>query len=114
VGGRELVLVNPADPTGETSAVVEAAIAARGGRLVGIAITGLRPEQHAGVEFHAAGGGLPVVGGPGAARLAPYPVLELAPGAAAPFGDVALTAAAAPGPEAGAIDYLLPEERRLP
>lgn len=114
IGNRDLILVDPADPTGVTSEVVRAAVAARGGRLVGIALTGLLPEQQAGVELYAAGGGLPVVGGSGAAALAPYPVRELDAGAVVPFGDVgmALSASGRQGP--GTADYRLPGNRRLP
>jgi hypothetical protein len=82
--------------------------------MVAIALTGLRPDQHAGVELYAAGGGLPVFGGPGAAALAPYPVRELRSGEALPFGDVPLVAAASMRTDPGAVDYLLPGGRRLP
>ena len=114
VGERDLFLGDPADPTGVTSAVVDDAVTARGGRLVGIALTGLRPDQHAGVELYAAGGGLPVVAGHDADGLAPYPVVELAAGETVPFGDVPMVVAAAPRTEPGAADYLLPGGRRLP
>ena len=114
VGEHDLVLVDPGDPTGVTSEVIDIAVAARGGRLVGIALTGLRPEEHAGVELYAAGGGLPVVAGPGAGPATPYPVTELAPGQAVPFGDVPMSAIAADRGNPGAIDYLLPGNRRLP
>ena len=113
VGDRELVLVDPADPTCTTSDAIEAALAERGGTIVGIALTGLGPAQQAGVELYAAGGGVPVVAGPGAAALVPYPVQELHPGDRVPFGDVAMTAAAA-GPTPAAIAYRLPGRRRLP
>lgn len=114
VGERDLVLVDPADPTAVTSDVVDAAVAARGGRLVGIALTGLRPEQHAGVELYAAGGGRPVVAGAGAAAIAPYPVEELLPGQAIPFGDMLMVGAAPERAEPGALAYFLPDARRLP
>jgi len=92
VGHEEWVFVNPSDPTGLTSdAVVEAARAA-GARIVAVAITDLEPAHHAGVEMFAAGLALPVVGGPGTARLAPYPVSELGDDEAVPFGDVRLIA----------------------
>ena len=44
----------------------------------------------------------------------PYPVTELAPGQAVPFGDVPMSAIAADRGNPGAIDYLLPGNRRLP
>ena len=114
IGERELVLVDPADPTSTTSDAIDAVLATSGARIVGIALTGMGPSRQAGVELYAAGGGLPVVGGPGAAALAPYPVQELHPGDRVPFGDVAITAMRADRPESGAIDYRLPGNRRLP
>lgn len=91
VGHAAWVVVDPADPTGETTAAIEHAAEAAGATLAGVAIRSLRPERHAGVEMFAAGLGLPVVGGPGAGE-APYPVTELSDGSAVPFGDVALVA----------------------
>jgi 8-oxo-dGTP pyrophosphatase MutT (NUDIX family) len=114
VGQREIVLVDPADPTCTTSDAIEAALAEHGGAIVGIALTGLGPAQQAGVELYAAGGGVPVVAGPGAAALAPYPVQELHPGDRVPFGDLAMTATRADRADAGATDYRLPGNRRLP
>jgi len=92
VGEQEWVLVNPADPTGETTAAMVAQVASAGATIVGVAITDLLPAHHAGVEMLAAGLGLPVVAGSSASRLAPYPVIELRDGDAVPFGDVPLTA----------------------
>lgn len=91
VGHAAWVVVDPADPTGETTGAIERAAEAAGAGLAGVVIRSLRPERHAGVEMFAAGLGLPVAGGPGAAS-APYPVTELAAGLAVPFGDVALVA----------------------
>lgn len=114
VGERDLVLVDPADPTAVTAEAVEAALEARDARLVGIALTGLRPEQHAGVELYAAGQGLPVVSGPGGSRLVPYPVLEVEPGQPVPFGDIPMVGVAGPIDDPGAVAYRLPGGRRLP
>jgi hypothetical protein len=92
VGHEEWVFVNPADPTGITAdAALEAARVA-GARIVAVAVTDLDPVHHAGVEIFAAGLALPVVAGPGAGRLAPYPVMELGDGDSVPFGDVRLVA----------------------
>jgi hypothetical protein len=92
VGHEEWVFVNPSDPTGLTSDVAVEAARVAGARIVGVAITDLDPVHHAGVEMFAAGLALPVVGGPGTARLAPYPVSELGDDEAVPFGDVRLVA----------------------
>lgn len=116
VGGREWVLVNPADPTGATAEVIVAMAKEAGARVVAVAITDLEPAHHAGVEIFAAGLALPVVGGVGAGRLAPYPVIELGDGQDVPFGDVPLVARSAPlglqRPEAlryAALGWMLPE-----
>jgi 8-oxo-dGTP pyrophosphatase MutT (NUDIX family) len=95
VGEREWIIVNPADPTGETTAATVARAESAGATLVGVAITDLLPAHHAGVEMLAAGLGLPVVAGPTASRIAPYPVIEVDDGERLPFGDVPLTARAA-------------------
>jgi hypothetical protein len=92
VGHEEWVFVNPSDPTGLTSDVVVEAARVAGARIVAVAITDLEPAHHAGVEMFAAGLALPVVGGPGTARLAPYPISELGDDEALPFGDVRLVA----------------------
>ena len=112
VGRREVVLVDAADPTGETMAAIDTVLAERGARIVGLALTGIAPAQAAGAELYAAGRGLPVVGGAGGAT--PYPRIFLAPGDAIPFGDVRVEADAPDGRAAGSLAYRLPDERRLP
>ncbi|MEW5992692.1 MAG: NUDIX domain-containing protein [Chloroflexota bacterium] len=87
IGERELVVVDPADPTGVTTDALEAAASARGARLAGVVITGLAPARHAGVEMLAHGLGLPVAAARGTVTWAPYPVVELDPNDRLPFGD---------------------------
>jgi 8-oxo-dGTP pyrophosphatase MutT (NUDIX family) len=98
VGHEEWVFVNPSDPTGLTSDFAVEAARAAGARIVAVAIADLAPVHHAGVEMFAAGLALPVVGGPGTARLAPYPISELGDDEAVPFGDVRLVARPDRGP----------------
>ena len=50
VGRNEVVLVDASDPTGETMAAIDAALAERGARVVGVALTGIAPERAAGVR----------------------------------------------------------------
>ena len=92
VGDREWVIVNPADPTGATTAAMIVHAEAAGAMLAGVAITDLLPAHHAGVEMLAAGLGLPVVAGRTASGIAPYPVIELGDDQRVPFGDVPLKA----------------------
>lgn len=98
VGRREVVVVDPADPTGVTADAILAWAAERQVEVVGVAVTDLDPLHHAGVEMFAAGHGLPVAAGPGTSRRVPYPVTELRNGEAVPFGDVGLIARADPTP----------------
>ena len=90
-GAREVVVVDPADPTGETSDAIRWEVAAAGARLAGVVVTSLAPERHAGVEMLAHGLGLPVAAAAGTVDWAPYPVVDVAPGEALPFGDRGLT-----------------------
>jgi 8-oxo-dGTP pyrophosphatase MutT (NUDIX family) len=99
VGRRDVLVVDPADPTGVTSDAIIAAVAGPGGRLAGVVISSLAPERHAGVEMFAHGLGLPVAGPRAAARAAPYPLIALDDGELLPFGDgpVSLGRALRPG-----------------
>jgi len=108
VGHHEWIFVNPADPTGETADAVLARANEAGARLVAVAVTDLEPRHHAGVEIFAAGMALPVVAGPGAATLAPYPVIELGDGEAVPYGDVELRAERLRGPRPETVRYAGP------
>lgn len=95
LGAREIVVVDPADPTGVTMDAIQAeAIAARG-RLAGVLVTALVPERQAGVEMFARGLGLPVAvpAGTVAGAPYPYPVVELAESDRLPFGDAGVTLA---------------------
>ena len=100
VGERSWVVLNPCDPTEVTIDQVLATAATAGASIAGVVIEDLEPSHHAGVELFARGFGLPVAGPPGANALLPYEILELAPGAAIPFGDVRLAVADARPPEA--------------
>jgi len=92
VGEEAWVVVDPGDPTGETTDAIAAAAEAAGVALAGIVVTDLDPDRHAGVEMFATGLGLPVAGPPGASGLVPYAVRELGDGGRVPFGDAGLAA----------------------
>jgi 8-oxo-dGTP pyrophosphatase MutT (NUDIX family) len=91
IGRHDVVVVDPADPTGGTSDAILAEVAAMGARLAGVVISDLAPERHAGVEMLAHGLGLPVAGPAGTAAQAPYPVIDLGRSDSLPFGDPGLT-----------------------
>lgn len=90
VGRRDVVIVDPGDPTGATSTAIIAELAAVGARPVGVVISSLEPERHAGVEMFAHGLGLPVAGPARRGAHTPYEVLELRPFDRVPFGDADL------------------------
>lgn len=116
VGTRELVVVDPGDPTDETLGMVSAMAAARGGRLVGCVLTSLHPVRHAGVEMFHSGLDLPIVAGRGARRLASYEVAEVGPGDRLPFGDAAVSVEPGSGPDQArpeSIDLVVEGRRRL-
>ncbi|MBF8291164.1 MAG: hypothetical protein HW391_2132 [Chloroflexi bacterium] len=93
LGRREVVVVDPADPTGVTTDAVLAELQSTGARLAGVVVTGFMPERHAGVEMFAHGLGLPVAGPADAGVWVPYPVIRIGPGDRLPFGDAAVTLA---------------------
>jgi len=103
IGAGEWVVVDPADPTGQTAAAIQRAAADARASLAGVVVTSLEPERHAGVELFATGLGLPVAGPAGAAALAPYALVELDDGEPLPFGDARVRAVreAAPGIASG-------------
>jgi 8-oxo-dGTP pyrophosphatase MutT (NUDIX family) len=88
LGRSRWVVVNPADPTGETLAAVVSAADASGAGLDGVVVTSLEPEHHAGASLFSVGLGLPLATPPGVPRIAREPHLELDDGAVLPFGDV--------------------------
>jgi ribonuclease/clavin/mitogillin len=97
VGEREVVVVDPGDPS---DAAADAIIAATegGGRLVAIALTHVDPDHAAGAEALALRLDLPILAGPGAGRDLPYLVRELADGERIGAGDIELDVVATPGP----------------
>lgn len=87
VGRRDVVVVDPADPTGRTLDAILAELAATGARPAGVVVTGLAPEQHAGVEMLAHGLRLPVAAATGVVPWAPYSATALDPEDPLPFGE---------------------------
>ena len=94
VGRRELLAVDPGDPSEEVFVAFEAAAADAGGSIVAIAITAPTAEHVGGAEGMAIRLGIPVVGGSGAGRRLPFDVGELSPGEKLP-GDHGLAVASA-------------------
>lgn len=105
VGRRELVVVDPGDPSEEATDAIVSAASSGDGRIVGVALTHADPDHHAGGEHLREGLGVAVFAGPGAGRDLPYPVVELADGAAVPVGDIALRSVRLPGHRADHLGF---------
>jgi glyoxylase-like metal-dependent hydrolase (beta-lactamase superfamily II)/8-oxo-dGTP pyrophosphatase MutT (NUDIX family) len=98
VGEREVVVLDPGDPSDAAAEAIIAAASERGARLAAIALTHVDPDHAAGAEALALRLDLPILAGPGAGRDLPYLVRELSDGERISVGDIELEVMAAPGP----------------
>ncbi|MGK2849493.1 MAG: MBL fold metallo-hydrolase [Candidatus Limnocylindrales bacterium] len=113
VGRSACVLIDPGDPTGSgIQAAIEAA-AARGGRIVAVALTHLDPDHAAGAETVAEQCGVPVFASPVRAADVPYVVAPLVDGDRVPVGDVPLRVVATPGPTPDHLAFVVGEGRAV-
>jgi glyoxylase-like metal-dependent hydrolase (beta-lactamase superfamily II)/8-oxo-dGTP pyrophosphatase MutT (NUDIX family) len=108
VGRRELVVVDPGDPSDAAADAILAAAAERGGRIAAIAVTHVDPDHAAGAEPLALRLGLRMIVGPGGGRALPDEADEVRDGERLTAGDVELTVVAAPGPRPEHVAYLVP------
>jgi len=97
VGRRDVVVVDPGDPSEEAVDALRAAAARRGGRIAAIVLTAAEADRSAGAEALAGGEDVPVYAGPGAQRVLPFDVVELADGARVPDAEADLRAQLLPG-----------------
>lgn len=88
VGREAMVIVDPGDPAPEAAEAIYDVIAARGGRLAAIALSGTDPDCAAGAEAMAMRTDVPILAPPGSAAMLPYAVVEVDPGAPLPYADV--------------------------
>ena len=98
VGRRQVVLVDPGDPTGEALDVAIAEAERGGGSIVAVALTHADPDHAAGAEALREGLGIEVIVGPGGGRYLPYLVREVASGTLIDDGDVPIRVVGTPGP----------------
>jgi len=98
VGEREIVVVDPGDPSDAAADAILGAAEARGGRIVAIALTHVDPDHAAGAEALALRLDLAIFAGPGAGRDVPYPVREMAHAQGLGVGDLELAVLETPGP----------------
>ena len=104
VGRREIVVIDPGDPSEAALGAIRTTAETDGGRIVAIALTSAHPDRAAGAEALALELEAPVVVGPGGGRDLPYEVVELAAGAVVPFGDATeplVLSGGGPGPGSG-------------
>jgi glyoxylase-like metal-dependent hydrolase (beta-lactamase superfamily II)/8-oxo-dGTP pyrophosphatase MutT (NUDIX family) len=97
VGARELVAVDPGDPSDAAAEALLEVAAARSATIVGIALTHADPDHVAGAEALAGRIGVPIFAGPGAGGDLPHEIVELEDGALVPVGDAQLRVLATPG-----------------
>ncbi len=84
LGRRELVVVDPGDPSEEAIRAIEAVAERRSGTFRAVVLTSTDPDHAGGAEALAIPHVLPVLVAPGAGRRLPYPTIEAADGAALP------------------------------
>jgi glyoxylase-like metal-dependent hydrolase (beta-lactamase superfamily II)/8-oxo-dGTP pyrophosphatase MutT (NUDIX family) len=103
VGAREVVAVDPGDPSDAAAeALLEVAVA-RSATIVAIVLTHADPDHVAGAEALAGRIGVPIFAGPAAGRDLAHKVVELEDGARLPACDADLRVFATPGHRADHI-----------
>jgi len=107
VGRREVVVVDPGDPSDAAADAILGAVAADGGRLVAIALTHVDPDHAAGAEAFALRLDLPILAGVGAGHDLPYLVKELADGERIAAGGAELEVVATPGPRRDHVGFVV-------
>ncbi|HSL34905.1 MAG TPA: MBL fold metallo-hydrolase [Candidatus Limnocylindrales bacterium] len=110
VGRRDLVVIDPGDPSDAAAEAILGVAAERDGRIVAIALTHADADHAAGAEGLAIRLDAPIFGGPGAGRPLPHDVTELADGEIVPAGDVPLRILVAPGPRPDHVALVIGEE----
>jgi 8-oxo-dGTP pyrophosphatase MutT (NUDIX family) len=80
VGRREVVVVDPGDPSEEAIRLVDETVERRGGTIRAVVLTAPGPDHAAGAEMLAIPHEVPVFVTPGAGSRLPYAVVELGEG----------------------------------
>jgi len=113
VGRGEVIVVDPGDPSDAAADAILGAVAADGGRIVGIAVTHADPDHAAGAEVLSLRLDLPILAGagpgpgPGAGSEMPFDVRELTDGDRIAAGGVELEVVATPGPRRDHVAYVV-------
>lgn len=106
IGDRELVLVDPCDPSDAALDMIHAAVERRHGAIRAIVLTRTDPDHAAAAEALAIPLEIPIFAAPGAGRHLPYATIELAEDEALP-GDVDLRVRLGP-PGSGRLTVVEP------
>ena len=80
VGRRDLVVIDPGDPSEASIRAIEAVADRRGGRLRAVVLSATDPDHAAGAEALAIPHELPILVAPGAGRRLPYATREVTEG----------------------------------
>ncbi len=89
IGRRDVVVVDPGDPSEDVIRLIEETVERRGGTIRAVVLTAPDPDHAAGAEMLAIPHEVPVLVAPGAVRRLPYQVVELGEGDRLP-ADVAI------------------------
>ena len=111
IGRRQVVLVDPGDPTEEALDVAVAEAERGGGSIVAVALTHADPDHAAGAEALRERLGIEVIVGPGGGRYLPYLVREVASGTLIDDGDVPIRVVGTPGPAPEHVAFVIGEGR---
>jgi glyoxylase-like metal-dependent hydrolase (beta-lactamase superfamily II)/8-oxo-dGTP pyrophosphatase MutT (NUDIX family) len=103
VGRRDVVVVDPGDPSDAAAERLLELARAREASIVGVVLTHADPDHAAGAEALAGRIGVPIYSGPGAGRDLPHDVVELADAQLMPTGDMKLAVMSTPGHRADHI-----------
>jgi 8-oxo-dGTP pyrophosphatase MutT (NUDIX family) len=97
LGRRQLVVVDPGDPSDEALALIDAAVAQRQGVIKAIVLTRTDPDHAAAAEAIAIPLDAPILVAPGAGSHLPYPAREVVDGERLPTDAEAHVRLGAPG-----------------
>jgi 8-oxo-dGTP pyrophosphatase MutT (NUDIX family) len=104
IGRRDVVVVDPGDPTEASLDVIRHLAAERGATIRGVVLTAPDPDHAGGAEALAFPLGIPILVAPGAARRLPHETCDLADGEALP-ADVAANVRLGP-PDSGTLEVV--------
>lgn len=97
LGRREVVVIDPGDPSEETLDVIRAFAAGQGATIRAVVLTAPDPDHAGGAEALAHPLGIPILAAPGADRRLPHDAVEVADGSPLPSDVPAIVRLGPPG-----------------